>query len=944
MPPASASAQPSPLEIPPKSAPRIFLIDAYALIYRSYFAFIRRPLTNAKGENTSAPFGFTNFLMEIREKLDPDYLAVVFDAGDSFRDEIYPEYKATREKMPDDLRTSLSRVRDVIAGFNDPVVELEGYEADDVIGTLARQARAQGLEVVIVSGDKDFYQLVGPGVHLLNPGRGGPTGVATDWVTEENASEKFGIPPSQVVDYLALVGDSSDNVPGARGIGPKTAVKLLQEFGSLEGLLERAAEVKPPRASASLMENAEDVRLSKRLVTIMTDLPIHLDLESLRVQAPDAAALRDIFAELEFRRLAERFAEEAQKVERTGGSVATAAVPGAAKAVYRVVDSAEEAKALVGRVLERGRVAVCAAATEVDPLRGELVGLALALDPDQAWYLPLGHLQPFTLTFEGEEQGTVRNLPALDSPSMKAVRAMLESPAVEKIGHDLKLTALALSRGGVELQGYAFDSMIASYLVDPGRRGHGLDVLAPDILSRKALGYGDVVGTGRSKVPFAEVPVERVRDYLCEVVEMALLLETHFAEEIEERGPVGLDVVLEMPLLPVLVRMELAGIAIDEAFFKAMRTRFKRELDLLQEEIFKSSGAEFNLNSTPQLREILFEKLGLPVLKKTKTGASTDASVLEELAGEGHEVPRLLLEYRELEKLRSTYVDALPQLVNPRTGRIHTSFNQTVAATGRLSSSNPNLQNIPIRTALGREIRKGFVAAPGTVFLAADYSQIELRILAHFSGDEAFVTAFRNGVDVHKQTAAVIFDVPVDEVSPEMRAQAKTVNFATLYGQGPFSLARQLGIGRDAAREFIDTYFERFAGVRRYLDEQVEKARSHGFVETLMGRRRYVPELRSGNWNIRQFGERVAQNSPIQGTAADVMKRAMIDVQQGLDRKGLGARILLQVHDELLLEVPVDELDEVREVVVSLMEDAAHLNVPLVAEWGVGPNWYECKG
>lgn len=936
------------MEIPPKSAPRIFLIDAYALIYRSYFAFINRPLTNARGENTSAPFGFTNFLLEIREKLAPDYLAVVFDAGDSFRDEIYPEYKATREKMPDDLRSSLSRVRDVIAGFNDPVVELEGYEADDVIGTLARKAREAGLEVVIVSGDKDFYQLVGPGVHLLNPGRGGAAGVAADWVTEENASDKFGIPPSQVVDYLALVGDSSDNVPGARGIGPKTAVKLLQDFGSVEALLERAADVKPPRASASLTENAENVRLSKRLVTIMRDLPIELDLEALRVQEPDAAALRDVFAELEFRRLADRFADEAQKKEAGAASVpgtveARAGATGA-KAVFHVIDSAKDAAALAARIQQRGRVAVCAATADPDPLRGELVGLALAMDPDEAWYLPLGHLQPFTLTFEDEEQGTVRNLPSLDGSAMKAVRDVLEDPAVQKVGHDLKLTALALSRAAVDFQGYAFDSMVASYLVDPGRRGHGLDVLAPDVLSRKALGYADIVGSGRNKVPFAEVPVERVRDYLCEIVEMALLLETHFAGELEERGPVGLDVTLEMPLIPVLVRMELAGIGIDEAFFKAMRARFKRELDLLQEEIFKISGSEFNLNSTPQLREILFEKLGLPVLKKTKTGASTDASVLEELAGDGHEVPRLLLEYRELEKLRSTYVDALPQLVNPRTGRIHTSFNQTVAATGRLSSSNPNLQNIPIRTTLGREIRKGFVAAPGHVFLAADYSQIELRILAHFSGDPAFVTAFRSGVDVHKQTAAVIFDVAVGDVTPDMRGQAKTVNFATLYGQGPFSLARQLGISREAAKEFIETYFERFAGVRRYLDEQVDKARTQGFVETLMGRRRYVPELRSGNWNIRQFGERVAQNSPIQGTAADIMKQAMIDVQAGLDEGGYAARILLQVHDELLLEVPANELDAVRDAVVSLMEGAAKLDVPLVAEWGAGPNWYECKG
>jgi len=924
------------LEIPPKSAPRIFLVDAYALIYRSYFAFINRPLTNAQGENTSAPFGFTNFLLDIREKLEPDYLAVVFDAGDSFREEIFPEYKATREKMPDDLRTSLRRIRDIVAGFHDAVVELDGYEADDVIGTLAVQARDAGLEAVIVSGDKDFYQLVGPGIHLMNPGRGGPTGVAAEWVTGENAPEKFGIPPTQVADYLALIGDSSDNVPGAPGIGPKTAVKLLHDFGSLDAMLERVDEVAPPRAQSSLRDNADQVRLSRRLVTIMTDLPVELDLDRFRVQEPDAVALRDVFVELEFKRLAERYAAEAPGAE-------TAPVAAGAKAAYRVVESAAEADALAARLARKGRVAVTAEASDPDPLRGELVGVAVAMEPGEAWYLPFGHETPFTLTFEGEAQGEARNLPPLGGPSMKALRDVLQDPNVAKVGHDLKQTALALSRAGVTLRGEVFDAMIGSYVLDPGRRGHGLEVLALEFLSRKATAYGDVVGTGRSKVRFPEVSAEAARDYLCERVELALLLERRIAPEIGEGGLAGLDATLEIPLLRVLTRMELAGIGIDADFFKGMRARLKRELDQVQEEIFKVAGTEFNLNSTPQLREVLFDRLGLPVLKKTKTGASTDASVLEELAADGHEVPRLLMEYRELEKLRSTYVDALPQLVNPRTGRIHTSFNQTVAATGRLSSSNPNLQNIPIRTPLGREIRKGFVAAPGTTFLGVDYSQIELRILAHFSGDDAFVTAFKEGVDVHRQTASVIFDVPVDQVTGEMRGQAKTVNFATLYGQGPFGLARQLGIGRDEARRFIDTYFERFAGVRRYLDEQVEKARSLGYVETLLGRRRYVPELQSRNWNIRQFGERVAQNTPIQGTAADLMKKAMIEVQDALDDAESQARLLLQVHDELLLEVPHDEVDAVRSLVVFRMEGAMQLDVPLVAEWGVGPNWYECK-
>jgi DNA polymerase-1 len=929
------------LEIPPKTAPRIFLIDAYALIYRSYFAFISRPLTNSAGENTSAPFGFTRFLLDIREKFEPDYLAVVFDAGDSFRDEIFPEYKATREKMPDDLRASLGRVRAIVEAFHDRVIELEGYEADDVIGTLALKARQAGLEAVIVSGDKDFYQLVGPGVHLLNPGRGGATGVATEWVDESNASEKFGIPPSQVADYLALVGDSSDNVPGAKGVGPKTAVQLLEQYPSVEELLAHAEELQPARASKSLQENADSVRLSKRLVTIMTDLDVDLDLEALKVAHPNNSALRDIFVELEFRTLAEKYAAAAQAA---GDEPAVVTVEGGREAEYLVVDTVAAVADVVAAAWKAGRVSLAAEASTPDPLRGDLVGMALSVEAGRAWYLPFGHLQPFELTFEGEDQGAVRNLPGLDHGSMSALRELLEDESVRKIGHDLKRSALALSRAGVTLGGLSFDAMVASYVLDPGRRGHSISELSMELFSHKPVKLSDVVGTGKSAVGFADVPVERARDHLAEAADLALRLSRRFDEQLDEAHLSDLMADLEMPLIPVLIRMELAGIAIDEDFFRDMRSKLKSELDLIQDEIFKIAGGDFNLNSTPQLRQVLFEKLDLPILKKTKTGPSTDAEVLEELAAMGHEVPRLMMEYRELEKLRSTYVEALPALVNPRTHRIHTSFNQTVAATGRLSSSDPNLQNIPIRTEIGREIRKGFVADLGAVFLSVDYSQIELRVMAHFSGDEAFVTAFTKGIDVHKQTASVIFDVPIDEVTPDMRGRAKTVNFATLYGQGPFSLARQLGISRDEAREFIDTYFERFQGVRRFLDAQVEMAKEQGYVETLMGRRRYVPELKSGNWNVRQFGERVAQNTPIQGTAADLMKKAMIDVQAALDERGTKAMMLLQVHDELLLEVPEGEVDHVRETVVARMEGAVKLSVPLVADWGVGKNWYECKG
>lgn len=925
------------MDIPPKTVPRIFLIDAYALIYRAYFAFIQRPLTNAQGENTSAPFGFTRFLLDIREKFEPDYLAVVFDAGTSFRDEEYPDYKATREKMPDDLRASLPRVRAIVEGFNDAVLELDGYEADDVIGTLALKARDAGLEAVIVSGDKDFYQLVQPGVHLMNPGRGGANGVAAEWVSEVNAHEKFGIPPNRVIDYLALVGDSSDNVPGARGIGPKTAVKLIEAYPNIEALLA-ADDVKPTRAANALAEHADDVRISKRLVTIMTDLPVDLDLERLALGDPNNDELRDIFLELEFRRLTEQFAEAAQE---EGAPVAGLAQD---EVEYRVVTDAGELDALVDRLRGEDVVSVFAQASEADILRGELVGVALAVPGGEAWYLPLGHTQRFELAFEGEGDDGPANLPRLDAESAAKLRAYLEDEGAPKVGHDLKATALALSLHGITLRGMAFDGMVASYVIDPGRRSHDLGTLSMELLGHKPKELSDVIGSGRDKVAVVEGGVERMRDYLCENAHVTLELHAHLVSQLEEHELAGLMRDLEMPLVPVLARMERAGIAIDDDFFRTMRIRLKRELDQIQEEIFKIAGGDFNLNSTPQLRQVLFEKLELPVIKKTKTGPSTDASVLEELAEMGHQVPRLMMEYRELEKLRSTYVDALPQLVNPRTGRIHTSFNQTVAATGRLSSSDPNLQNIPIRTDLGREIRKGFVADPGTLFLAVDYSQIELRVLAHFSGDPAFVKAFREGIDVHRQTAAVIFDVDVDDVTADMRGRAKTVNFATLYGQGPFSLAKRLGISREEAKEFIDTYFERFQGVRDFLDAQVESAKELGYVETLLGRRRYVPELKSGNWNMRQFGERVAQNTPIQGTAADLMKKAMIEVQDALDDAETSATILLQVHDELLLEVPEGEVDEARDIVVSRMEGALELDVPLEADWGVGPNWYECKG
>ena len=920
------------MDIPAKTAPRLFLIDAYALIYRSFFAFLNRPLTNARGENTSAPFGFANFLYGIRDEHQPDYIAVVFDSGHGHRTELYPQYKATREKMPRELRESLPRIRELVEAFGDRVVEVEGWEADDVIGTLAARAAGAGLEAVIVSGDKDFFQLVGPRVHLLNPGRGGPHGVAANWVDESNASEKFGVEPGRVVDYLALVGDSSDNVPGAPGIGPKTALKLLETYGSVEEVLAHAEEVKAKRPRESLLGNREEILLSRELVTIRTDVEVGMELEDLRVSEPDNERLRPLYVDLEFRTLLDR-------LDREAGEAGRERPP---EAEYRLVTEPGDLAWVARACREAGRVGVAVLNATLQPVRGRVAGIAVAPEVGTAYYLPLGHGGEVALELGGGAPERATNLPALDSDDFEPIRAVLADPAVTKVGHDLKRSLIACRRAGLELAGPFHDVMVASYVLDPGRRRRDMAALASDHLGRDVTPAAKVLGSGKKRRAFADVPAGDVLAFACEQAELPLGLWDGFAEKLAEQELWELFEELETPLIPVLADMEMNGVGIDAPFFAEMSRRLAGELDLIREDIHRVAGTEFNINSTPQLREVLFERLRLPVVKRTKTGPSTDSSVLEQLAVRGHELPRLMMDYRRLEKLRNTYVDALPALVNPETRRIHTTFNQTVAATGRLSSSDPNLQNIPIRTTVGREIRRGFVAPPGAVLLTADYSQIELRILAHFSGDEVFVRAFREGKDVHRETAAVIFGVPVDEVTGGMRDQAKTVNFATLYGQGPFGLARQLGISMDDAKRFISQYFERFAGVRRFLDEQVAQARELGYVATLLGRRRFVPELRARAWNVRQFGERVAQNTPIQGTAADLIKVAMIQIGPLL-RGAPGVRMLLQVHDELVFEVEEGRVGGVTETVVEAMESAIKLSVPLKVDVGAGRTWYDCK-
>ncbi|HUF26694.1 MAG TPA: DNA polymerase I [Gemmatimonadaceae bacterium] len=987
---------------PPRS-PRLFLIDGYALIYRAFFALIARPLTTSRGENTSAAWGIVNFLQRLHATHAPDYLGWVHDSGLSFRHETYPEYKATREKLTEELQADfdrgMERIAELLAAYRIPVLTVDGWEADDVIGTLAREGAEAGLNVVIVSGDKDFQQLVRPHVWLLNPGRGGPASVEESWVGVENAAERLGVPPEHVVDYMAMVGDSSDNVPGVRGIGEKTARELVATYGTLENILAHASEITKKRPREALLEQADRARLSRALVTIRDDLPIALDLKALSIQEPDRRRLKELFVELEFHQLAREVAVAAEPARKPASRYQTVdTIPALARAV-------ERARAAGSIALDTETVVDDSSLSQGDPLKARLIGISIGVAPGEAYYFPLAHrarhavqgdllldasgdraptdapedreivraddadgasagdsdggtttrrrtarrkttsAEPSSIAGRLLQTGAapIRNLPPLDDPAMAPLKALLEDPRITKTAQNAKYDLLVLRRAGVRLAGLEFDTMLASYVLDPGRRSHGLDVLALEFLNRTMTTYEELCGKGRGAIPFDQCPVEAARDYSCEDADVALRLRAVFEPQLEAHHLSALLREVEMPLVGVLADMEWLGVTIDLPWFASLKERFQREREAVEKEIYRTAGTEFNINSNPQLREILFEKLELPVLKRTPTGPSTDASVLQELADAGHDLPILLLEYRELAKLENTYLDTLPSLVHPRTGRLHTSFNQTVASTGRLSSSDPNLQNIPIRRELGRDIRKGFIPRAGWQFAAADYSQIELRLLAHLSGDPAFVAAFQAGGDIHKQTAAIIFDVPVDEVTKEMRARAKTINFATIYGQGAHALSRQLQITHAEAKAFIERYFERFSGVRQYLDSMVAFAREHGYVQTVFGRRRYIPELRDRNFNIRAFGERTAANSPIQGSAADLIKIAMIRIADALRERAMRSAMLLQVHDELVFESPPEELEALTTLVRHEMEHAATLSVPLVVDLGIGANWLDTK-
>jgi DNA polymerase-1 len=971
----------SPTVSPPPS-PALFLVDGYALIYRAFYAMIARPLTTARGENTSAAYGIVNFLRLLHANHKPQYLGWVHDSGTSFRHETFPEYKATREKLSEDLQQDFDRGMDrigaLLEAYRIPILTVPGYEADDVLGTLALQAVEQRMNVVIVSGDKDFQQLVRPGVWLLNPGRGGQANIEEHWVSVANATERLGVAPELVTDYLALVGDSSDNIPGVKGIGDKTAVELVSRFGPLENILAHASEIEKKRPCEALLAQGDNAILSKKLVTIHNDVPISLDLEPLRVREPDRLRLREIYVELEFHTLARQI-EVPAEVE-----VSSPAAPTVARKVshaYTTITSPVELRDIIAKARHVPHIAISVhtvvepGVTNVeDPLRTRIIGISLAVAPGEAYYVPIAHRRhepaQATLVLTSEEpvaKGAKKsraktpepvsiaarallsgapepvNLPPLSAKEMLPLRELLEDPNVRKSAQNGKFALLALRHASVTLRGLDFDTMIASYVLDPGRRAHSLDVLALEFLQHRVTSLEDLCGKARTAIPYDEVPTDCATPYAAEQADITLRLRAEFEPQLEAMALRRLFDEIEMPLLPVLADMEWAGVLIDVEGFAALKRRFEGERRRLEGEIHAAAGQEFNINSPLQLREILFEKLQLPVLKKTPSGPSTDASVLQQLADAGHELPVLLMEYREVTKLENTYIDALPILLNPRTGRLHTTFNQAAAATGRLSSNDPNLQNIPIRRELGRDIRRLFVARPGWKLLSADYSQIELRLLAHLSGDDAFVQAFKAGGDIHRQTAALIFEVDVNAVTSEMRARAKTINFATIYGQGPHALSQQLKITHAEARAFIDRYFERFTGVRRYLDASVELARKQGYVQTIFGRRRYVPEVRERNFNIRAFGERIAANSPIQGSAADLIKIAMARVAVALRARKLKSTMLLQVHDELVFEALESEVATLTSIVRAEMEGAAQLAVPLVVDVGVGPNWLETK-
>ena len=892
----------------------LVLVDGSSYLYRAYHAL--PPLTNSKGEPTGAIYGVANMLRKLLREVKPERMAVVFDApGKTFRDAMFEAYKANRPPMPDDLAAQLPVLMELVEAMGLPLLQVPGVEADDVIGTLAREAAARGEHVLISTGDKDMAQLVDDHITLVN--------TMTDTVLDrEGVIEKFGVPPERIVDWLALVGDTSDNIPGVPKVGPKTATKWLQQYGSLDEIIRHADEIKG-KVGESLREHLDQLELSRELATIRTDLELPVTPDELKIRPPDRERLRELFTRLEFRTWLRELEEEAAEA----GDPLPAAVR---TADYEVVLEETRFRDWLARLEQAERFAFDTETTSLDYMQAEVVGVSFAIAPGEAAYVPFGHDYP-----GAPEQ--------LDRDAvLAALRPLLESDRPRLLGHNLKYDMNVLANHGIALSGIAFDTMLESYVLNSTASRHDMDSLALKYLGHRTVHYEEVAGKGARQIPFNAVPLETAGPYAAEDADIVLRLHEHLWPKLAaEPGLKRVFEEIELPLVPVLSAMERTGVKIDVERLRQQSRELAEAMHRIEEAAYRIAGAPFNLGSPKQIQEILFDRLGLPVLAKTPKGApSTAESVLAELA-ETYELPRLILEWRSLSKLKSTYTDRLPEQVDPRTGRVHTSYHQAVAATGRLSSSDPNLQNIPIRTEEGRRIRQAFVAEAGFLMLAADYSQIELRIMAHLSGDEGLLRAFAEGRDIHRATAAEVFDVPEEAVTDEQRRAAKVINFGLIYGMSPFGLAKQLGIDRAEAQAYVEQYFARYPGVRRYMEETRAKAHEQGYVETLFGRRLYLPEINARNQQRRAAAERTAINAPMQGTAADIIKRAMIRVHRWIREAAPAVRMIMQVHDELVFEVPEAEVEAVSARVRALMESAAELKVPLIVDVGVGRNWDE---
>jgi len=897
---------------------KLFLIDGSALAYRCYFALIRRPLYTKKGLCTSAIYGFANSLLSIIEDESPDYLAVVFDAPEpTFRHKLFAEYKATREKMPDELQAQLPYIHRMVELLGISLVVKPGFEADDIIGTLAKEAEKKGIATFIVGADKDFMQLVSDTIRMYDNTK---REAGVQIIDPKGVKERFGVGPEGIVDLFALMGDSSDNVPGAKGVGEKTALDLIARFHTVEEVLKHAANEPNKRVREGLINSVENIRLSQRLVTIDTNVPLDVEVDDLKPRSPDGPRLLELFEELEFESLKKR----------------VKLAPAAAERQYRIVSSLEELDWLV-RELDRAKEFVFdVETTSKDPIGAEIIGISFAWKEGEAHYVPVSPGPP--TMFDG---------PRIQlSLAMEKLKPVLENPAIPKGGQNVKYDMIVLSNYGIGVQGIRFDPMVASYVLDPSARQHNLELLSAKYLGLCKTPTEALIGKGKKQISMTEVPLEEVARYSCEDADFALRLHHVLTEELKEKRLLELYQEVEVPLIPVLARMEERGVKVDVELLGRLSTELGAQIAQLESEIQQLAGMSFNLNSPQQLGAVLFERLqvqkGIPKFKpkKTKTGYSTDSDTLEALSS--HPIVSKLLQYRSLTKLKGTYLDALPALVNGKTGRIHTSFNQTTTATGRLSSSDPNLQNIPIRDEIGRQIRRAFVPSEsGRVIMSADYSQIELRILAHIAGDPGLREAFVRGEDVHTRTASTIFGVPVEEVTPVLRNRCKAINYGIAYGMGPQLLSRQAGISVEEAQRFIEAYFRLYPKIKEYMDRAIETARREGFVTTILGRRRYIPEINSSNGGVRVNAEHAAINTPIQGSAADLIKLAMIRIDEVLRRDFPGAYMILQVHDELDFDVPAGMVDRLKPVIKAEMEAALELEVPIVVEVKVGANWLE---